>query len=156
MKFRLCSKMLSKEPFNRALHDKFIKARSEYKKECRKAEKYYGKYLTNKINNLGHNDPTSFWKIIKKMNNWGKGKNNPEDGVPPQIWRNHFKQLLVDKNLRQINSNLKTGYTFDPLLDGRITEKELEGAVRKLKCGKAVGPDGILSEYLTLKLITLL
>ena len=59
------------------------------------------------------------------------------------------KQLLTDKNIRQINNNLESeGSTFDPLLDGRFNEEELEGAIRKLKCGKAFGQDGILSEYL--------
>ena len=35
-----------------------------------------------------------------------------------------------------------------PLLDAKITLKELVEAITKMKYGKAVGPDGILTEYL--------
>ena len=38
--------------------------------------------------------------------------------------------------------------TFDPSLDGIITNKELEVAFKRLKNDKAPGPDRILSEYL--------
>ena len=148
-KLRLCCKKLSKEPFNRTLHDQFLKARSEYKKECRNSEKMFRRHLTVKLNELGNNDPISFWKIIKSMNNWGKLKNNPEDTISPHIWWKHFKELLTGEDPGPLNNTpIISIATFDPLLDGIITKKELEEAVRKLKRGKAVGPDGILSEYL--------
>ena len=38
--------------------------------------------------------------------------------------------------------------TFDPLLDGRVTNEELKNAFNKMKMGKSVGPDQILGEYL--------
>ena len=76
-KFRLISKRLSKEPFNRVIRDKFVKARSEYKKQCRKSEKEHTKFLTKKLIDLEQCDPRNFWILIGKMNNWGKEKIDP-------------------------------------------------------------------------------
>ena len=68
---RLISKSLSKDPFNKSIRSKFVKARGEYKKECRKAEKEQRKYLTKKLCDIANDDPKTFWNLIGKMNKWG-------------------------------------------------------------------------------------
>ena len=66
---RKLSKTLSKEPFNKQRLTSFLKARADYKKICRKAEKKYRGKLTNQLLSIGKQDAKSFWEIISKMNN---------------------------------------------------------------------------------------
>ena len=73
-KLRLISKNLSKDPFNKTTRDKFVKARGEYKKQCRRAEKEQRGFLTKKLINIAEDDPKMFWALIGKMNKWGKEK----------------------------------------------------------------------------------
>ena len=120
-KFRLCSKKLSKDPYNKALLNKFLQARSEYKKECRKAEKCHRQSLTKKLLGLENNDPKLFWNIIKKMNDWGKPKQDPSDNISPKQWKKHFEELLNDRELGRENISENGMKTFEPLLDGHIS-----------------------------------
>ena len=81
------------------------------------------------------------------MNNWGKKTEDHVENIAPKTWVNHFEGLLNDKNARKID--VQNGpSTFDPILDGRITSKEIKDALSNLKANKACGPDGILGEYL--------
>ena len=48
-----------------------MKARST-NKTCRKAEMHYRKTLTQHLINIGKSNPSGFWKLINKMNNWGE------------------------------------------------------------------------------------
>ena len=144
---RQCSRKLSLSPFDREKRENFIKARANYKKVCRKAESASRKNLTKQLIDLGQNDPKLFWDTIKKMNNWGKRKLDPSNDISTKTWINHFENLLNDDNAypRTVQGEQKT---FEPILDGRITPKELEDALNNLKGGKAPGPDEIIGEYL--------
>ena len=144
---RKYSKELSASPFDKTKRQNFVKARSAYKKVCRKAEATSRKYLTEKLIKIGQNDPKLFWTTIKKMNNWGKMATDPTDKISPEKWINHFETLLNDKNgnTPQIDERPKT---FMPILDSRISLKELHDALKNLKGGKSPGPDKILGEYL--------
>ena len=144
---RQCSRNLSLNPFDREKRHNFIKARADYKKVCRKAESAGRRKLTAKLIEIGQNDPKLFWKTIKQMNNWGKKKNEPTDDISMQAWMNYFKNLLNDDNPPN-NASHSGPRTFEPILDGRITRKELQIALGKIKVGKTPGPDEILGEYL--------
>ena len=146
---RQSSKMLSSTPFDKIKRQQFLKARSTYKKVCRQAEKAYRYNLTNKLKEIGKKDPKTFWNIINKMNNWGKTQTDTADNIASDKWVRHFEGLLNDKNFTKTSSRMQTnGNTFDPTLDGRISEKELKEGLAQLKVGKAPGPDEILGEYL--------
>ena len=148
-KFRTASKLLSKNPFNQTCLDKFVKARSAYKKMCRKAEKSYRMYLTKKLMELQQTDPKSFWKIIDTMNNWGKEKIDPSNNIAPQTWKNYFQGLLNNKSIKKVDIPQGEQFnTFEPILDRRINKEEIKNGLDHLKSGKAPGPDGILTEYL--------
>ena len=54
------SKDLSSNPFDKVKRKHFIEALSMYKKVCRKAEKAYRHNLTNKLMEIGKNDPKAF------------------------------------------------------------------------------------------------
>ena len=142
------SRTLFREPFNRKNRDLFVKARTTYKKTCRKAEQAYRKTLTKQLIEIGKNDPKSFWNIIDKMNKWGKENNDPADNIAPKSWLNHFKKLLNCTKSNIVTTSPIFRNTFEPILDSRITSKEIKEALAELKIGKAPGPDGILVEYL--------
>ena len=136
--FRKCSRKLSRSPFNRTNLHNFIKARSAYKKVCRKAEKDSRKNLTRLLMNIGKSDTKGFWKIINKMNNWGKEINDPSNIISPEMWNKHFRQLLnKDERLNTEPGRYKPFCTFDPILDSRFTLKEMREALTELKAGKA-------------------
>ena len=144
---RQCSKDLSNNPFDKTRRKRFIEARAAYKKVCRKAEAVYRQHLTKKLIEIGQNDPKLFWSTITKMNNWGKKKTDPSDKITPETWISHFKTLLNDGNAN--TPTIGEGHrTFEPVLDSRISVKELRDALNNVKGGKAPGPDEIIGEYL--------
>ena len=87
---RKYSKAITIAPFDKTKRQQFLKARAEYKKICRKAEKAYRHHLTDKLMKIGQNDPKSFWIIINRMNNWGKKQIDPAYNIPIKNWINHF------------------------------------------------------------------
>ena len=127
----------------------FLKARSSYKKTCRKAEKAFRNYLRGQLLNSGKDEPRKFWNIIRKMNKWGKQQSDPADNISPDNWNAYFKTLLNKENGTNAKKERNHQFnTFEPTLDGRISVDELRMALKDLKPGKAVGPDGVLAEYL--------
>ena len=136
----------SKSPFDKEVIQRYHKARTAYKKECRKAERYARKSLREKLLALGVNDPKMFWNMISKMNKWGTNQTDETEHIKPHTWNEYFKKLL---NKPEISSPNHTPIpTFDPTLDGIVTLKELREALNMMKNNKAPGPDGILIEYI--------
>ena len=93
-------------------------------------------------------DPKAFWNIINNMNNWGKDKIDPAEKISPKRWAEHFKNLLNSAKKGDKLITLEVGNTFETVLDGRITTKEIQEALSELKTGKSPGPNCILVEYL--------
>lgn len=136
---------MSKFPFDRCIREKFLAARSAYKSACRTAEKSFRQNLTNRLMNMGLNNPKAFWQTVNEMNNWGRSKDDPADRIAPGQWKKHFVALL---NGGQDLIPKTEGYnTFDPVLDGIVTLEELRKVLKKMKLGKSAGLDGVLAEY---------
>ena len=71
------------------------------------------------------------------------------DNISPMKWKNYFETLLNEKHsLTPQCTHIKETNTFDPLLDGAIKEEELQDAMKELKSGRALGPNGIYGECL--------
>ena len=148
---RKYSRQLSSQPFNKNALHLFQKHRMKYKNVCRKAEKQYRFGLMEQLKTIEANDPSQFWYIINKMNNWGKETTDHTDNITPAKWHNYYKSLLnsTKKNEHENNHDLYSEIpSFDPILDSRITKKEMNKALHDLKRRKSPGPDGILTEYL--------
>ena len=142
---------LSLSPFDRQKLSKYLTTKKLYKRTCRKAEKQGRKELTQKLFEVGMNDPKSFWTIVSKMNNWDKNKTDETDHIEPQAWKEYFEKLLnkpTNDPEGQNSNNNNDIPTFDPILDGIITLQELREALHQLKDNKAPGPDKIQIEYL--------
>ena len=147
--FKIASSLMSKYPFDKNLRLKFLRSRAKYKKTCRMAERDARRSLTNALLEVGKTDPKKFWNIIDKMNKWGKDKEDPSDKISPSSWKKHFENLLNGNDNDEVTADqLHIHSTFEPSLDGIITNNELEDALKKMKCKKSPGPDGILTEYL--------
>ena len=142
------SKELYNDPFNKAKRDAFVKARTNYKKECKKAGNSYRKLLSRQLLEIGMTNPKLFWDLIQKMNNWGKSKSDDTDGISPRRWIEHFSKLLNNSNERDQNDPTPEFASFDPSLDGKISKEEMLESLAELKKGKSPGPDRVLLEYL--------
>ena len=140
------SRVLSSSPFDKEKLHLYTKAKMEYKRACRKAEKESRRILKEKLVKIGMSDPKTFWSIINKMNNWGKERTEETEHIKPSTWKEYFKELLNKDKTH--TSNVSTTPTFDPILDRILTLKELMDCLIQMKNNKAPGPDGILIEYL--------
>ena len=156
---------LNRNPFNTSCQEKAVSARKKYKKICKEAEANHRKDLLDKL--LHADDPKEFWRMMKNMQGWGRETEDPSSCISPKTWEEYFTTLLntpQDKGLepptKKKTSNDPEGKCGKevgkrtpktpnhPLLEAKITLKELVEAISKMKYGKAVGPDGILTEYL--------
>ena len=156
------SRELSRNPFDREKLALFSKARMAYKKICKKSEKQYRYFLTDKLTDIGLRDPKQFWAIIKKMNNWGNEPTDQTEHIQPNDWIKYFKKLLTCGNEGMDSGVIPLGTsrdgvgpngtadydTFEPVLDSRITLEELPESLSDIKLGKATGPDGLPVEYI--------
>ena len=142
------SKDLSRDPFNKTKRDNFVKARTKYKKECKKAGNAYRKYLSQQLLEIGMANPKMFWDLIQKMNNWGKSKCEDTDGISPKRWIEHFTKLLSTSKERNLNEITTDFASFEPVLDYMISNDEMMDGMGDLKRGKSPGPDRVLLEYL--------
>ena len=91
--------------------------------------------------------PKDFWFMIKRMNNWGNGGKKNTDKISPQTWHTYFKSLLNAEHDSPNEEQNESPPSFEPILDGLISNVELKTAPHDLKRRK-IGPDGILSYYL--------
>ena len=142
------SKELSKDPFNKSKKQDFVKARTLYKKTCRKAGNAYRALLSKQLLDIGMTNPKMFWTLIEKMNNWGKTKSDDTDGITPKRWTEHFSKLLNTSRSREPNPDPSILASFEPVLDCMISKDEMKEALDDLKKGKSPGLDQILLEYL--------
>lgn len=124
----------------------YCAARREYKNLLVKKKRHFN---NEKINMLleSVNDNQLFWKNIK---NTIPKKNSVSNNIPVELWFSHFKTLLEGEEdvflNEEINDHLIENEEND--FDVPISEEEVLLAIRKLKCKKAAGPDGIIAEVL--------
>ena len=92
-------------------------------------------------------DSVSFWKEMKKCRRTPVVRGN----VSKDVWFTHFSNLLnfeVNADGAAEHSEPLLDEHDDALLDVEITIIEVKAALRKLKGGKAAGPDQIINEFL--------
>jgi hypothetical protein len=97
------------------------------------------------------NNCQEFWGEIRKH----KKKKIQTNNIMNTAWVQHFKEVFCGGvngvNMGDTDIDLDDNAdenTCEPLLDAEITEREVSDAIRKLKAGKAPGPDNILAELL--------
>ena len=83
-------KRFRNDPFNRGVQDEVFVAKKKFKKVCRDNESNLRKKLVSELLSFENDNPTEFWKLIKKMQKWGKSTDDPADSIPPSDWQSHF------------------------------------------------------------------
>ena len=76
-RLQIATKQMSKKPHDRQSIDTYRRARNEYKRVCRQAEKRHRDRMVNKLIAVESNNPKQFWEIIKKMKEYGKESQDP-------------------------------------------------------------------------------
>ena len=108
--------------------------------------------MVNELMSVESQNPTEFWKLIKKMQNWGRSKDDSSDNIDPIEWRNHFQKLLnetvITPQYQLDELSRLEGVPFFSELDVSITQNEIEKALKKLNKKAAPGPDNISGNLL--------
>ena len=108
--------------------------------------------LTKQLVNIEKQNPNEFWNLIKKMRKWGKPNDDPSESIQPNDWLSHFQVLLNNGKetpsvlLKELEHVEKIP-TFSEL-DSRISIRDIEKALKRLKQKAAPGPDKISAELL--------
>ena len=81
----------------------------------------------------------------------GKQSKANSSNIDINEWYDHFKDLFANNDTDdsvQDASQFDNSEESDHFLNEEITELEVQKAIKKLKCGKACGLDGITAEIL--------
>ena len=100
------------------------------------------------LNTIEGKNPKVFWKLIKKMQQWGKSDDGNDSALPPKSWLEHFQSLLNDgedatsDHIRELET-LENSRPFFSELDFRIENNEIEKALKRLNKKASPGIDKI-------------
>ena len=143
---------LSNDPFNTVLRNSFFKLYRLYNKTRKYKMKSFKKDIIKKLDNLHNNDPKQYWALVNSL----KENKKTIPPVEPDKFLEHFKNLnslpskyedrvkalkILLKKLEHDSSNFNE-------MDFKISEKELESAIKKLKNNKAGGLQLITNDML--------
>ena len=150
--FRKSCAQVRLNPFNRTLLNDFKILRNRYKKLLNKKKRFHTMDILDKLENLEESNPTAFWKLFDKLK---EKRQNPNDQIATEEWIKLFSSQMngdntIDRDrLELLNDFVETNKDkiFNKL-NFSITNDEISSAIRKLKRGKACGPDLILNEML--------
>ena len=149
-KKRFVRKMLriSRRSLNANDRHAYLSERREYKKLLERKKKEFNRTMLNKLVSSIKNQK-DFWNTVHKAS---FRKRKQKGNISLDMWYQHFKSLLeVDlensNSPNTSNDDLIDDETSD-YLDRPISKEEILLALRKLKSGKAAGPDEIIGEML--------
>ena len=127
----------------------YCKSRREYKNLILSKKRTYKNSLFDKLIAAVSNQ-NDFWRNVKNIL---KRKCSPKHTITLEQWFNHFKSVLENSDINNDNpQNNFDGEMINDLeniddLDKPISKDEILTAIRKLKNGKAAGPDGLIGEF---------
>ena len=158
------SRLLSTSPGNFELRKNFYRKKKAFKKLIKMKEKQKVAALVDKLNSGDlANNPKDFWKIIDKLQQAKNGTKTDKNDVSAQLWVDHFKGLMVqDKNISPAHQEIidfiqdKKNLSLFNNLNFKITESEVNRAIKNLKKGKTCGPDSITNEMIKASIPTLI
>ena len=126
-----------------------VRCSKEYKKVLNKSYNDYKKNFIDKIKNLEHSDPKSFWGLI---NNACSNPKNSDHKVELNEFFEHFKKLNESDNQLDEDGfhdiDFENISEFNTELNSEITTEEVAKAIQSLKNNKACGNDLIINEFL--------
>ena len=154
------SKLITKYPHDPHIRGSFFKTKKTYKSLLKRKRKEYKWSLIHQLENMSEANPALYWKILEDLRNNESKETDNSSPIPLDEWVQYFEKLnsiehiQADHNHTHTNNNilhkieaLEKSQTFCEL-DFKITEKEIDGALKKLKNNKSPGIDGITGEML--------
>jgi hypothetical protein len=126
----------------------YCKTRREYKNLllC-KQKKYNASVVDSLIRSI--NNQQDFWETV---HNILPKRNCVRNQISMEEWFEHFKRLLerddVQADFVDDDDDVLNDENVDAVFNRPISLEEVLLALRKLKCKKAAGPDGVLGEFL--------
>ena len=138
----------------------YLDAKKIFKNLCAKKQKEYDiRIIDDLVIKADSRNSREFWSLFNKLMN-GSRQRQIEANVTPTQWYNYFNQIL---NVHTINNDYYTEDVIlsrgqcgsmelsveigDNLINDVISMNEVRSAVYRLRCGKACGMDGIVSEF---------
>ena len=143
----------------RATKRKYREVKSELQKKLRQIKNDWWTKKATEIQNLAdRNDSKAFFAALKEVHGPDTTYMNPVKSTDGSIlytdkrkilerWRQHFKLLLNPQT--SVADGADSNIPLLPIryhMDKPPTREELDMAIKKTKCGKAAGPDGIPPE----------
>ena len=120
----------------------FVVSRREYKKFLKQKEKCYNDMLLNKLLSSIRNQK-EFWDTLNKAS---FKKKQPKNSIDIDVWFQHFRSLLDKEDCSNCYIDGEHDDLTNNYMNRPISAEEIEFAFRKLKNGKAPGPDSIIGE----------
>ena len=147
-------KAMSKDPNNPFIRKNYFYYAKEYKKLVKTTKREAKQSLLDKITQFEKQDPKLYWKLVNELRNFNEVNKKQGSLISPiQIW-NHYNELLyknghdvLDKKIEE-EIKSRSSEPFFSNLDYKFSLVEIRKALKKLKKGKAQGPDGIIAEML--------
>ena len=157
------------------LKKELTKVSNNLKRKTRKAINQFKRDQIEEIENLQVDDCRRMWKELKKLSGWSSKEaisntvlNERKEEVSGEgvyeVWKEAFRVLGIEdekdsrfdeefgqrvtREQEEIYQHSFDESNFNSRLDSPITDKEVVGAVRRLKLGKAAGNDEIVAEIL--------
>jgi hypothetical protein len=146
------SYLLQQYPYNTLVRGQFFKALKMYNKEKKRKARKYKESIVKKLNLLRNTKPQDYWKLLKSFK---CGSVLDMDQISLEEWKIHFSNLntkchmktVRQKDIKNSLDEIEKVRCFNEM-DFRITNKEIETALQKMKRNKAVGLDLISAEML--------
>ena len=121
------------------------KQNKAYRSTLKGARKRYYRELHTKLRSQRSKDPKEYWSIINKASR----NDNKTGNITLENFMEHFKNLNVTESPMDKSNHEQVHEPFTDLpFNSPITREELCKMAKKLKNGKAGGPDLILNEFI--------
>ncbi len=157
------SKTLSKDPKNAELRKTFYFNKRHFKTVVKHKLLMEKETLINKLSSKTNN-PKEFWKLLDKVQQCANGKHKDDNDVSPAIWEHHFKNLMCkpmsiqndhQNHILEFIKTKENWCTFNEL-SFKISDLEINAAIKRLKKGKACGEDMVSNEMLKSSIVSII
>ena len=146
-------KYFSKYPCDPRIRGHYYKLLREYNKVRKSKYRLYKKSLLHQIEMLHDKDPKQYWKLIEELKD--TEKIDTTSSISTSTWQSHFQNLNNPKDIYKNRikwledklSQLEKIKCFTDI-DGKITEAEINSAIKEMKSNKSTGLDNISNEML--------
>ena len=91
---RSTCKLINKDPYDKALRQKFYSLKRKRRKILKAIAKESRAKLLVKLNDMYDSDPREYWNIVSQLEELHTEKSQPNENIAPSKWLEHFKALM--------------------------------------------------------------